>query len=74
MNNTFNINEYNNNSYNISSVKGINEGNLLTFNNLDDPFVLSQQQSLEDFKNVLQRVDENLSENNLLLNNVKDTI
>ena len=74
MNNTFNINEYNNNSYNISSVKGINEGNLLTYNNLEDPFVLSQQKSLEDFKNVLQRVDENLSENNLLLNNVKDTI
>ena len=74
MNNTFNINEYNNNSYNISNVKGINEGNLLTYNNLEDPFVLSQQKSLEDFKNVLQRVDENLSENNLLLNNVKDTI
>ena len=74
INNNFNINEYNNNSYSISNVKGINEGNILTYNNLDDPFVINQQQSLENFKNVLQRVDENLSDNNLFLNNIKESI
>ena len=36
--------------------------------------VINQQQSLENCKNVLQRVDENLSDNNLFLNNIKESI
>ena len=39
----------------------------------EDPSVISQQKSLENFRNILQKVDENLSENSLVLNRVKDS-
>ena len=39
-----------------------NENNIY-FSSFDDPFIICQQQSLENFKNVLQKVDENLSNN-----------
>ena len=34
---------------------------------------LLAQKSLENFRNILQKVDENLSENSLVLNRVKDS-
>ena len=39
----------------------------------EDPSVISQQKSLENFRNILLKVDENLSENSLVLNRVKDS-
>ncbi len=39
----------------------------------EDHSVISQQKSLENFRNVLQKVDENLSENSLVLNRFKDS-
>ena len=40
--------------------------------NLDDPFISSQQKSLEIFKNILQKFDENLSSNVSFLNQTKE--
>ena len=81
MNNTFsgNVpNDYNINSYNsnISNVinKRVNISENKNYVNFEDPFVLSQQKSLEEFKNILQKVDENLLENSSFLMKVKDDI
>ena len=79
INNTFSgnlSNEYNINTYNsnINKVKNrrINTTDFLSNNiNFDDPFIYMQHKSLEDFKTILQKVDENLSENSFI-NKVKD--
>ena len=81
INNTFsgNVpNDYNINSYNsnISKVinKTVNTSENQNYVNFEDPYVLSQQKSLEEFKNILQKVDENLIENSSFLMKVKDDI
>ena len=81
INNTFsgNVpNDYNINSYNsnISKVinKTVNTSENQNYVNFEDPYVLSQQKSLEEFKNILQKVDENLLENSSFLMKVKDDI
>ena len=80
MNNTFSgnlSNEYNINTYNsnFSKIKNrkINTTDFSSINiNLEDPFFYIQHKSLEDFKTILQKVDENLSENTSFINKIKD--
>ena len=71
LSNECNISTYNSN---INKVKNrrINTTDFLSNNiNFEDPFIYMQHKSLEDFKTILQKVDENLSENSFI-NKVKD--
>ena len=63
-----NLYNYNKNSY----IKNPSNENNIYNSSLDDPFIVYQQQSLENFKNVLQKVDEDISNNISLIRTSND--